>query len=86
VPRDYAGGVCLTVEDRGSGVTPDVLERIFDPFFTTKPPGEGSGLGLSVVYGIVQGLGGLLDVVSSVLPTECGTRFRVFLPAAAMIS
>jgi PAS domain S-box-containing protein len=79
-PRECAGGVCLTVADRGSGMTPAVLERIFDPFFTTKAPGEGSGLGLSVVYGIVKELGGLVDVISSIVPGECGTRFRVFLP------
>jgi PAS domain S-box-containing protein len=82
-PRAYAGGVCLTVADRGCGMTAEVLERIFDPFFTTKPPGEGSGLGLSVVYGIVKDLGGLVNVVSSVQPQECGTCFRVFLPAAS---
>ncbi len=81
-PCGYTGGFCLTVADGGSGMTPEVLERIFDPFFTTKQPGEGSGLGLSVVYGIVKDLGGLMTVVSSVLPTESGTRFRVFLPAA----
>jgi signal transduction histidine kinase len=82
-PTEYAGGVCLTVADCGSGMTPEVLERIFDPFFTTKQPGEGSGLGLSVVYGIVKDLGGLLNVVSSTQPKECGTRFRVFLPEAS---
>jgi PAS domain S-box-containing protein len=81
-PREHADGICLTVADRGSGMTPEVLERIFDPFFTTKPPGEGSGLGLSVVYGIVKDLGGVLTVDSSVAPQECGTRFHVFLPAA----
>jgi PAS domain S-box-containing protein len=84
-PREYADGVCLTVADRGCGMTAEVMERIFYPFFTTKPPGEGSGLGLSVVYGIVKDLGGLLNVVSSVLPQERGTRFRVYLPAASTV-
>jgi len=73
-------GVCITVTDTGSGMTPAVLERIFDPFFTTKAPGEGSGLGLSVVYGIVKNLRGEVTVRSSTVPPDSGTRFQVFLP------
>jgi signal transduction histidine kinase len=75
-------GLCITVADTGSGMSPEVLERIFDPFFTTKAPGEGSGLGLSVVYGIVKNLGGVVEVHSSVAQAHSGTQFQVFLPVA----
>jgi CheY-like chemotaxis protein len=68
----------LTVADTGSGIAPDILGRIFDPFFTTKPKGEGTGMGLSVVHGIVTGLGGFITVDSQ--PGE-GARFDVYLPA-----
>src|SRR6185436_2330978 len=58
------GQVLVTVEDDGPGIPPDVLPRIFDPFFTTKDVGEGSGLGLSIVHGIVERHGGHIDVRS----------------------
>jgi signal transduction histidine kinase len=67
------------VSDTGSGIAPAVLERIFDPFFTTKAVGEGTGLGLSLVHGIVADLGGAIDLSSK--PGE-GTRFEIWLPVA----
>jgi PAS domain S-box-containing protein len=69
--------VKLTVKDSGCGISPAILERIFDPFFTTKEKGVGTGLGLSVVHGIVKSHGGTIEVSS--LP-EKGTTFHVFLP------
>lgn len=69
--------LCLTVSDTGHGMDSDVLERIFDPYFTTKGPGEGTGLGLSVVQGIVKAHGGAITVWSE--PGQ-GAAFSVFLP------
>jgi len=69
--------VCLTVRDTGTGIAAALLERIFDPFFTTKEVGVGTGLGLSLVHGIVSDLGGGIDVESRVGE---GSTFTVFLP------
>ena len=72
--------VKLTVEDTGSGIDPKILPRIFDPFFTTKPIGEGSGMGLAVVHGIVTGHGGSIEADSA--PNQ-GTRFDVYFPVTS---
>jgi signal transduction histidine kinase/ActR/RegA family two-component response regulator len=69
--------LCLSVQDEGQGIEPEVLDRIFDPFFTTKGVGVGTGLGLSLVHGIVTDLGGGVEV-TSILGT--GTTFTVWLP------
>lgn len=71
--------VFITVSDNGSGIAPEHLDRIFDPFFTTKPVGQGTGLGLSLSYGIVQKHGGRIEVVSRV---DAGTTFTIWLPVA----
>ncbi|MBI1940004.1 MAG: response regulator, partial [Acidobacteria bacterium] len=70
--------VRISVKDTGTGMTPQVVERIFEPFFTTKDPEKGTGLGLPVVYGIVNNHGGFLRVASEV---GRGSEFAVYLPA-----
>jgi hypothetical protein len=72
--------VCLSVTDNGVGMDAATIERIFDPFFTTKAPGEGTGLGLSVVTGIVSGHGGAIFVESQ--PGK-GSAFHAYFPAIA---
>ncbi len=76
---DWRGGpfLRLTITDNGQGIDPSIRDKIFDPFFTTKTAGEGTGLGLSVVYGIVKNHGGFIAVDSEV---GRGTRFMVCLP------
>ena len=73
-PGEY---VCMTVADTGSGMTPDVIARAFDPFFTTKPIGQGTGLGLSMVYGFAKQSGGHARIEST--PGR-GTTVELYLP------
>jgi two-component system, NtrC family, sensor kinase len=72
--------VFVSVEDTGCGMTAEVQRRLFEPFFTTKPPGVGTGLGLSVSYGIAQAHGGTISVESEL---DVGTRVRLSLPRTA---
>ena len=67
----------LMVIDTGHGINPELLPRIFEPYFTTKPPGEGTGLGLATVHGIIKDHGGSIRVYSEV---DSGTSFHIFLP------
>jgi PAS domain S-box-containing protein len=80
VERGLAGGraVRLTVRDTGSGMRREVVERAFEPFYTTKPKGQGTGLGLATVYGIVTQAGGTIEIRST---PEKGTIVEVLLPA-----
>jgi PAS domain S-box-containing protein len=74
-PGKYA---VLTISDTGNGISQDIIDRIFDPYFTTKPVGKGTGMGLSVVHGIIQNLGGKIFVESKV---GKGSVFTIYLPA-----
>ena len=82
---DGSGGAAtdmveLSVSDSGHGIAPEDLDKIFNPFFTTKEVGKGTGLGLTVVHGIVQEHGGQIKVESE---TQKGTTFRILLPIAS---
>jgi signal transduction histidine kinase len=72
-----AGGVVIEVQDTGCGIKAEHLPHIFDPFFTTKPVGQGTGLGLSVSYGIIRDHGGRIEVESEF---GRGALFRIRLP------
>jgi CheY-like chemotaxis protein len=80
IPGEY---VCLTVSDTGTGMDKDLTEKIFDPFFTTKAIGKGTGMGLSVIHGIVIRMGGAVQVNSK--PGK-GTQFYVYLPVEKSLS
>lgn len=77
--KDGRRGVCLEVEDNGTGIAPDVKAHLFEPFFTTKPSGHGTGIGLASVKAALRGFGGQIKVVSE---AGQGTQFILWLPLA----
>ena len=85
ISPDMTPGVyaCLTVADTGKGMDKNLIDKIFDPFFTTKGPGKGTGMGLSVVHGIVKSINGTIQVYSE---SGKGTQFHVYLPVEKSLS
>ena len=85
-PDHYDAGttrhVVISVADNGCGIKPEHLDKVFDPFFTTKPVGQGTGLGLSVSYGIVEQHGGTIELESEV---DIGSTFTIRLPRASRL-
>jgi signal transduction histidine kinase len=85
-PADIDGALAeyayVCVEDQGVGMTPEHTAHVFEPFFTTKDVGEGTGLGLSVAYGIVRDHGGWIAAVSE--PNK-GSRFSIYLPLTPQV-
>jgi len=75
--RDGQKFVCIKITDTGCGIEPENLNRIFEPFFTTKPVGSGTGLGLSLAYGIINKHNGSITAKSVV---GKGTQFTIYLP------
>ena len=71
--------IYVSVTDQGSGISREHQEQIFDPFFTTKEAGEGTGLGLSLVYTIIEELNGHISVESPINDSDAGTRFTIRL-------
>jgi two-component system NtrC family sensor kinase len=71
------GTATIEIGDNGTGIAPDNIKKVFTPFFTTKPVGQGTGLGLSVCYGIIRQMGGKMEVSSTV---DQGTEFSILLP------
>lgn len=86
--RLHSGQVHITLTDQGSGIDDKLREQIFEPFFTTKDPGQGTGLGLALVYNIISDLGGEISAESPIhdqgLPQQ-GTRFHILLPPASSL-
>jgi len=73
------GYIRIDFSDTGIGIKPEDMKHIFDPFYTTKPVGRGTGLGLSLVYGIIRTHDGYVEVKSE---TNIGTTFSIYLPIA----
>lgn len=76
-PGEY---LCIRVQDTGTGIPLEILDRVFEPFFTTKDQGDGTGMGLATVYGIVQNHGGRIEIESTKNGENQGTIFRAYLP------